>query len=84
MATVKDVIAKLDLAQWTDVVVENTHVDLEVPRNKLSAFRKATRELTVAVMHDDLGASIRAENENHDAGCMCQCNPSKQEAQPPS
>lgn len=56
-------IKKLDLPMWTDVVIANTHVDVEVPKGKFAAFQKGTKDFKVSVMHEDLGASIRAESE---------------------
>ena len=71
VATIKDLIANLNLATWTDLVVENTHVDLEVPGKKLDAFRKIVDDghFKVSVMHKDLGAAISAENDNPDGQC---------------
>ena len=68
---IKGVITNLKLDTWTDKVVKNMNVDVEVPREKLNAFTKviSARRLKVSVMHGDLGASIRAENQNPDGRC---------------
>ena len=63
VATVKDFVQTLNLPHWTHDIVENSHVDMEVPMNKLRAFKRGTKGLHVSVMHDDLGASIHTENE---------------------
>lgn len=65
VVAIKGLIANLDLATWTTSIVKNTHVDLEVPGEKLNTFRKAVDgHFKVSVMHEDLGASILAENDN--------------------
>lgn len=69
VASIKDLISKLDLAPWTNKIAENTEVDLEVPKDKLSAFKKATGDFVVSVMHEDLGASIRAESASTEGQC---------------
>lgn len=69
VASIKDLVSKLGLALWTGKVVENTHVDLEVPKHQLSAFRKATKDFMVSVMHEDLGASIREESTRTETQC---------------
>ncbi|KAF8464869.1 hypothetical protein BDZ91DRAFT_243674 [Kalaharituber pfeilii] len=70
VAALKALVENLNLALWTDEITKNTHVDLEVPKYQYSAFIKATEDLglQVSVMHEDLGAAIRAENENPGKG----------------
>lgn len=64
VASIKGLVSKLGLSLWTEDVAENTHVDLEVPKDKLSAFREATKSFVLSVMHDDLGVSIRKESSS--------------------
>lgn len=61
--SLKDIITNLQLPLWTQVVRPNTHVDFEVPKGKLAAFKKAiSGKFVYSVMHEDLGASIREES----------------------
>ena len=71
VAAVEDMIANLNLPTWTSSIVRKTHVDLEVPGKKLDAFKKAVDDshVKVSVMHEDLGVSISAENDNSDGQC---------------
>lgn len=71
VAAIKGVVANLKLDTWTDSIVKNFPVDVEVPSEKLYAFTKviSDRHLKVSVMHEDLGASIRVENQNPHGQC---------------
>lgn len=66
VASFKDLVSKLDLALWG---ADSTHVDLEVPKNKLTAFRQGIENFVVSEMHKDLGASIRAESASTEGQC---------------
>ncbi len=60
-----EVIQKLELPVWKGAIdgvpLPNTHVDLVVPANKVEEFAELTASMTTEVMHEDLGASIAAE-----------------------
>lgn len=60
-----EVIQKLELPVWKGAVngvpLPNSHVDLVVPATKIKEFAKLTASMTTEVMHEDLGASIAAE-----------------------
>lgn len=61
--SLKNIITNLQLPLWTQVVRPNTHVDFEVPKEKLAAFEEAiSGQFTYSTMHEDLGASIREES----------------------
>lgn len=71
--SLKEIIANLQLPLWTQLVAPNTHVDFEVPKGKLAAFEKAIAgQFTYSTMHEDLGASIRAESGDtyHTLDCI--------------
>jgi len=69
VASIKGLVSKLGLSLWTVDVAENTHVDLEVPKDKLSAFKEATKDFVVSVMHENLGVSIRKESAGTEGQC---------------
>ncbi|KAF8428088.1 hypothetical protein EV426DRAFT_543859 [Tirmania nivea] len=62
VAIIKNLVSKLGLALWTVEIVKNSHVDLEVPKYLVNAFKEATKGYVVSVMHEDLGQSIYKES----------------------
>lgn len=62
---VSNLIQRLKLETWTDVVKPNHAVDIMVSPEKLAAFDQDLSGIgvTYKTMHEDLGASIRAESE---------------------
>ena len=64
-------VEDLDLDIWTHSVRPNSHIDVEVPKDKFQSFTTSINKLLteegittpVEVMHEDLGASIRKEAE---------------------
>jgi len=70
----ENLIESMDLSSWTAVPVVSSHVDLEVPSDKLKEFTAAVQEIIadsgarskgfdIEVMHEDLAASIQAESK---------------------
>lgn len=63
--SLKKILTDFKLPLWTQEVAPNTHVDFEVPKEKLVAFEKAIAgEFAYSTMHEDLGASIRDESSS--------------------
>lgn len=69
-----DLSARLGLSAWTSVPTVNRTYDVEVPNSKYDEFVAAVNEIMakngakamgygIGVMHEDLGASIIAEQE---------------------
>ena len=89
LANLKALIAELDLHSWTTVPVVNSHVDLEVPNDKLQRFTTSIYDILensgaraqgfeIETMHEDLAESILTESEGMyspviDAVCKLQC-----------
>ena len=61
--TVAALVKKLNLETWTNAIKPNHNVDVQVNPADLTAFTSALTGLSYNVMHEDLGASIRAESE---------------------
>lgn len=73
--SLKNIISSLQLPLWTQVVRPNTHVDFEVPKEKLAAFKEAiSGQFTYSTMHEDLGASIREESGDNFRTLDCNCS----------
>ncbi|CAA7260302.1 unnamed protein product [Cyclocybe aegerita] len=70
-AAIDDIVAQFDLSSWTAVSRPNSHIDVEVPKDKFAAFTKAAKTILnqegitypIETMHEDLAASIRKESE---------------------
>ncbi|KAG9231158.1 hypothetical protein BJ875DRAFT_128736 [Amylocarpus encephaloides] len=63
---VMDIIRKLDLATWKGVSAAgiptaNSNVDVVVTADKIAQFDELAKDMTLDVLHEDLGASILAE-----------------------
>jgi hypothetical protein len=72
LADLKALIARLGLTSWTEVPVVNSHIDLEVPKDKLQNFMKDSHNILeksgaraqgfeIKPMHEDLAEAIHAE-----------------------
>lgn len=61
----RKIVDDLHLPLWTERIMEGLNVDLEVPKDRLEAFERAvgSGNYEYSVMHEDLGAAIRAERE---------------------
>jgi len=65
-------VSEFDLRRWTSVSRPNSHVDVEVPKAKFTAFTSAAKAILsqqgvsypIEMMHEDLAASIRKETES--------------------
>lgn len=62
-AKVEALIKKLNLETWTDAVKPNHNVDVQVGSADLAKFQSGLAGIPYTTMHEDLGASIRAESE---------------------
>jgi len=78
LADLKALIASLGLNSWTDIPAVNSHVDLEVPQDKLQSFMEPARDILkksgataqgfeIETMHEDLAEGILAESEGMDS-----------------
>ncbi len=59
-------VSSLNLSIWTGRVNPNRFIDVVVPRDALATFEAQTGNWTKTIMHEDLGASIRAEFDMKD------------------
>ena len=67
---IEALIESLDLERWTTNPTANSHVDVEVPQDKLDEFVQAANVISatanikqpIITMHEDLGKSIREES----------------------
>jgi murein tripeptide amidase MpaA len=61
-AKLKDVVGKLQLGTWKGSVDTSEVVDVMVPPTQVQKFETAAEDLDLAVMHENLGASISEES----------------------
>jgi len=67
----ESLVTKYQLNVWTEHASPNSHLDVEVPREKYTSFTTAVDGILkeegittpIVTMHEDLGESIRKESE---------------------
>ncbi|KAH6633956.1 carboxypeptidase [Chaetomium sp. MPI-SDFR-AT-0129] len=62
---VSSIIERLGLSTWKGKPKAGGHSDIVVPPSQIQAFETAVKGMTVATMHEDLGASIAQESTFH-------------------
>ncbi|KAF2807181.1 uncharacterized protein BDZ99DRAFT_465111 [Mytilinidion resinicola] len=63
VAAVKSIMSKLQLESWTGRPKANGFVDLMVPPTQVENFEADTADLSIQLMHEDLGLSIADEGQ---------------------
>lgn len=63
VAAVKSMISKLQLESWTGKPKADGVIDLMVPPTQVEKFEADTADLSIEVMHEDLGLSIAEESQ---------------------
>lgn len=65
VTAVADLISTLSLPTWKGapqgIPKPNSHVDLVVPADKVTAFEKLTVSMALETLHEDLGLAIEKE-----------------------
>lgn len=61
---IKRMIKDLSLSTWNGDPLANSYVDLVVPQSQLAAFRDSAASMDSQIMHEDLEASIEAEDKH--------------------